>query len=195
MNEEERRDLIARQHRALYGNEASIYTPDGSSSRPSQDARMSTSTSVRGASPLAFDSFGMQSQQGGESAVQMPPRDMAAASERRPSASPPSANPANFESAPQVGRTSGSPTTTIDAAPQGGKPVNTPAAGAVPIGTRPAQASAAVKRSTTPNERSASAASNPSFADKAPGFGGWGSNSGVWGAPKNSYGVQAPVWG
>ena len=53
MTEEERRDLIARQHRALYGNDSTLYS--GDTSRPiSQDARVATSmTGLRGGSPLA----------------------------------------------------------------------------------------------------------------------------------------------
>ncbi|MCJ1466847.1 hypothetical protein MMC07_005468 [Pseudocyphellaria aurata] len=93
-------------------------------------------------------------------------------------------------------------------------------AGVAPIGTRPASNQAGNpalnKRSTTPlpsplsygfapneslttssagNERSTSAASNPSAGTKDANMGGmaWGSGSGVWG--KNSLGVQASVWG
>jgi hypothetical protein len=224
MTEEERRDLIARQHRALYGNESNLYT--GDTSRPiSQDARVATSmTGLRGGSPLAYDPFGMQSQNNaGESAVQMPPRDQAQKNvsqrSRANSTSSPSSNPTTsfslFDNAQQSSRTSNS-------SPTGGSPPRdnakvTTTAGVAPIGTRPTQSQAQPgsnlqKRSTTPlpsplsfgftandqsnNERSTSASSNPSssVADKPVGL-GWGSNSGVWGTSKGPLGVQASVWG
>lgn len=72
MSEEDRRDLIARQHRALYGETSNLYT-DGTVRQSSQDARVATSLAGRGPSPLAFDPFGMQT--GGDPAVQMPVRD------------------------------------------------------------------------------------------------------------------------
>src|SRR4051794_841338 len=78
MSEEDRRELIARQHRALYGNDSTLYG-NNSNQQSSQDARVSTSMAARNNSPLAFDPFGMQGQSGqsagNEGAVQMPPRD------------------------------------------------------------------------------------------------------------------------
>ncbi|KAF2150521.1 hypothetical protein K461DRAFT_280521 [Myriangium duriaei CBS 260.36] len=201
MNEEERRDLIARQHRALYGQEASLYSPDGSAPRPSQDARASISGAARGPSPLAFDPFGMQKPQpGAEPAVQMPTRDHTGpGSERRTSTSPPSASRSNFG----VGDTTSSSATNSAASPltspslgPGNMPSIASQGGIAPIGSRPIQAAVgAAKRSTTPNERSTSAASNPGTADKTPALGQWGASSGVWGASKNALGVQASVWG
>ena len=76
MNEDERRELIARQHRALYGETSTLYSNNNSNNNPtsSQDVRVQTSGAGRGPSPLAFDPFGMQPQSGaGEGAVQMPP--------------------------------------------------------------------------------------------------------------------------
>ena len=43
MNEEERRELIARQHRALYGDNSNLYN-----STSSQDVRVQTSSAGRG---------------------------------------------------------------------------------------------------------------------------------------------------
>lgn len=225
MSEEERRDLIARQHRALYGNESSLYSPDSANSRQSQDVRASISgAGGRGPSPLAFDPFGTQAQGGAESAVQMPPRDHAgiSASERANSTSSPSSNPTTFgslmDTAQQSSRTSNSSPGGSPPLSQGNKPPTT-SAGVAPIGTRPiqGQAPSAVqglnKRSTTPlpsplsygfsaseqknnEQRSTSSASNPPIADKSGvSLGGWGSNSGVWGSSKNTLGVQASVWG
>ncbi|RDI79046.1 hypothetical protein Vi05172_g10972 [Venturia inaequalis] len=214
MSEDERRELIARQHRAL------------------QDARVAPTLGVRGNSPLAYDPFGLQGQNSsGEPAVQMPPRGGEQQQQQNGqfsgpnSTSSPSSNPtANFshlENAQQSSRTSnsspgGSPPR--DGAQKGQSGSANPA----PIGTRPAgnQQSGSQgsnnlqKRSTTPlpsplsygfsandqqnNERSTSALSNPSSgaAEKGVPSGlGWGSNSGVWGSSKNSLGVQASVWG
>jgi len=166
MSEEERRDLISRQHRALYGNDSTLY-PAGDTSRPiSQDARVATSmTGLRGGSPLAYDPFGMQSQNNaGESVVQMPPRDQTqknvvpgAQRSRANSTSSPSSNPTTsfslFDNAQQSSRTSTS-------SPTGGSPPRdsvkaTTPAGVAPIGTRPTQGQAQPgstlqKRSTTP---------------------------------------------
>lgn len=211
MSEDDRRDLIARQHRALYGESASLYTPDGSRSQ-SQDVRVPSTG--RGPSPLAFDSFGVQAQAGAEGAVQMPPRDRAEST-----ASPASNAPAQqfglLNDAQQSSRTSNSSPGGSPPLVQGAKGS---AAGVAPIGTRPAQAPGLNKRSTTPltpsslsygfnasdgkaannakDERSTSAASNPALADKNAGsLGNWGSNSGVWGSGKNTLAVQPSVWG
>lgn len=223
MSEEDRRELIARQHRALYGDNSSLYNADGTAARPaSQDVRVPGG--VRGASPRAFDQFGAQAQAAanGEAAVQMPPRDRAS------STASPASNAAAQQSFAllndqQSRRTSNS-------SPSGSPPLSQGPKGAVggvaPIGTRPVQAPGSAgglnKRSTTPltpsslaygfnsadaqnpnmppqqmkDERSTSAASNPALADKNVGAlgGGWGGNSGVWG--KNTLGnAQASVWG
>lgn len=224
MSEDDRRELIARQHRALYGENSSLY--EGGTRQSSQDARVATSLAGRGPSPLAFDPFGMQS--GGDPAVQMPARDgkdagAGAQRSRANSTSSPSSNHNGasfslFDNAQQSSRTSNS-SPTGGSPPRGGLKSGG-SAGVAPIGTRPTQASgqaanpALNKRSTTPlpsplsfgftasdpqgNERSASTSSNPasSVADKGGVAGlGWGSNSGVWGSSKSSLGVQASVWG
>ena len=212
MSEEDRRELIARQHRALYGDGASLYEAGSSGSRPqSQDVR--GPSSGRGASPLAFDPYSSQPQQGGEGAVQMPPRDPTGST-----ASPVTGGPGQ-----QFGLLSESqqPPRTSESSPRTSPPLSAGSKGGVaPIGTRPAQAptsaAAANKRSTTPmtpsglsygfsaemqnavtkaEERSTSAASNPPLADKGvAGLGSWGGNSNVWGAGKG-LAVQPSVWG
>ena len=61
MPEDERRDLIARQHRALYGNDSSLYSDVANNKQSSQDARIATTIGgSSNQSPLAFDPFGMQ---------------------------------------------------------------------------------------------------------------------------------------
>lgn len=220
MSEEDRRELIARQHRALYGDNASLYNADGNAPRRgSQDVR--APSGPRGGSPLAFDPF-VQAQAGAEGAVQMPPRD------RQESTASPASNQAAQQSfglmseAQQSSRASNSSPGASPPLVQGQK--GGVATGVAPIGTRPvqgapSQAPGLNKRSTTPltpsslsygfsssdaqnsaaaqpkDERSTSAASNPTLADKTvPGLGGaWASNSGVWG--KNTLGAQASVWG
>lgn len=238
MSEDERRELIARQHRALYGNESNLYSPEGAAAaanaaaaqrRQSQDVRVgsvSGPAGPRGASP--FDSFGAQAAaaaaaaqaNGGETAVQMPPRDLPKSPN---SASSPSSNPTSFNlidnaqqqsSRTSVSSPSGSPPLGQSAKQQQQQP--TTAAGVVPIGTRPAQPAAVSslnKRSTTPlsplsygfnaggeqvkTERSASAASSVAADKPISGLGAsWSSSNGGWGAAsKNPLGVQASVWG
>lgn len=165
MNEDERRDLIARQHRALYGDSSSLYSGEGSSSRPiSQDARVNAPIGGRGNSPLAFDQFGAHGSGAGDnSAVQMPSRDQLQNSgkeqqsgERENSTASPSSNQNNsfglFENAQQSSRTSNSSPTGGSPPRQGQKGT----AGVAPIGTRPNANQAAPpnqglsKRSTTP---------------------------------------------
>lgn len=226
MNEDERRELIARQHRALYGGDSALYTD---TSRPvSQDARVSASVTgfSRGnGSPLAYDPFGMQSQNNaGDSAVQMPPRDQAqnknvapgAQRSRANSTSSPSSNPTTsfslFENAQQSSRTSNS-------SPTGGSPPGegakaTPTAGVAPIGTRPSQTqqsgSTLQKRSTTPlpsplsygftaSEQSSNERSTSASSNPSSTVADKPVGLG-WGGNsgvwgKNTLGVQASVWG
>lgn len=148
MSEEERRELIARQHRALYGNESNLYSGDGTS-RPqqSQDARVTSSMSGgRGPSPLAFDPFGNQLQQNPDSAVQMPSREGMSGKEaphgqqrsRANSTSSPSSNPnASSFSLFDNQQSSRTSTSSPGGSPprQGQKPSS--GAGVAPIGTRP----------------------------------------------------------
>jgi hypothetical protein len=217
MNEEERRELIARQHRALYGETSTLYNNNPTSS---QDVRVQTSAAGRGPSPLAFDPFGMQPQNvSGDGPVQMPPRGDrevpgGAQEARANSTSSPSGtqNPAfTVFDAQQSSRTSNS-------SPGASPPVpgqKSNGAGVAPIGTRPQHqglqqpAGAALgKRSASPlpsplgynsynaseqNSINATSASmNPpsTVADK--GVGIW--NNGPW-SNTPTQGVQASVWG
>lgn len=214
MNEEERRELIARQHRALYGETSTLYNNNPTSS---QDVRVQTSGAGRGPSPLAFDPFGMQAQNAsGDSAVQMPPRGdkdaPGGAQEARANSnsSPSSQNPAfSLFDAQQASRTSNS-------SPGGSPPISGPKAngsGVAPIGTRPQNqnlqqpAGASMgKRATSPlpsplgynaynaseqaNVATSSAALNPSSTVAEKGI--W--NNGPW-SNTPTQGVQASVWG
>lgn len=218
MSEEERRELIARQHRALYGEQSALYNSNNPTS--SQDVRVNSSGTGRGPSPLAFDPFRMQSPTAAnDSAVQMPSRDKdatAGAQELRGNndSSPSSGqNPtfSLFENSQQASRTSNS--SPGGSPPRQGQKSN--GSNVAPIGTRPTAnqgqpAGAPLgKRATTPlpsplsysynaseqnsNANSTSASLNPSstVTDKGPI---WGNKNGVWGN-SSSQGVQASVWG
>lgn len=209
MSEDDRRDLIARQHRALYGDNSSLYSADGSR-RGSQDIR--APSGARGPSPLAYDPFGAQAQTGAEGVVQMPPRD-------RPENS---ASPAgNATAQPSFGLLSEPQQSrgTSNSSQGGSPPISGQqkgnVSGVMPIGTRPAPGAAPGlnKRSTTPltpsslsfgfnagdaqsapkDERSNSAASNAALGSS--GLGNWGNNSASWGSGKNTLAVQPSVWG
>lgn len=211
MSEEDRRELIARQHRALYGEGSSLYNADGTRVQ-SQDR---VPSGGRGPSPLAFDPFSAQAQSGAESAVQMPPRTESTAS---PVSNPTIQQFGLLNDAQQSSRTSNSSpgeSPPLTAGPKGS------ISGVAPIGTRPAQAPGQApglnKRSATPltpsslsygfnasdgqpahtsaDQRSTSAASNPSVADRGVSLGNWGSSSGNWGPGKNNVAVQPSVWG
>ncbi|KAL8952046.1 MAG: hypothetical protein Q9222_001998 [Ikaeria aurantiellina] len=249
MNEEDRRDLIARQHRALYGNEGgSLFDntrPNEESQTPrpgNQSAGASGSASGgRGASPRTLNQYGMaqnQAQTGGaEAATQAgateqgqqsntstgpSPKPQQQRSRTNSNSSPASNTNQNFSlfesTAQQSSRTSTS--SPGDSSPHQGKSSAPTSGGVAPIGTRPSQGQAVnpalSKRSTTPlpsplsygfapneslsagnnskdNERSTSAASNPTSGAKEGGL-AWGNSSGVWGN-KNALNVQASVWG
>lgn len=217
MNEDDRRELIARQHRALYGENSALYNNNPTSS---QDVRVQSAGANRGASPLAFDPFGSRAQSiSGDAPVQMPPRgdkDAAGGAQeaRANSNSSPSShqNPAfGLFDAQQTSRTSSS-------SPAGSPPVPGPnkanGSGVAPIGTRPAsnqhqQAGAPLgKRATTPlpsplsysaynaneqkNVATTSSSLNPSSTVTDKGAAIW--NNGPWGNAPNQ-GVQASVWG
>ena len=221
MNDDERRDLIARQHRALYGGEPSFYEGNSSFSDDTQTPRPVNQApnvaGARGTSPLTYNSFGAPDQQAqssqAEEGAKGPSPKPAGTRSRSNSNSSPASNNQNFSlfdpsAAQQSSRTSNS-------SPGGSPPRgNKNAAAPAPIGTRPAQATnpALNKRNTPPassplsygfapnesgqGERASSAASNPTSNQKEnmTGSMNWGSSSGVWG--KSSLGgVQASVWG
>jgi len=220
MTEDERRDLISRQHRALYGNDSNMYSGEGAGSRamPSQDARVTAGNvpgAFRGTSASPYDAFALQSGgPGAESAIGQPPRDskpFPSAERDNSNASPNNASPLNaFENQQQqAARTSNS--SPVDSPPRdGSKPPSSVAGGVAPIGTRPNQQQGQgapqpgnlQKRSTTPlpsplsygfsAEQGQADKQGPTPEDKNT-RGAWGA-SGVWGA-KGGLGTQAKVWG
>lgn len=219
MSEDERRELIARQRNALYG-EGAAYPENGGfdeNGLPRPATRGSgthSSAAMRGHSPLAYDHFNAQANQPETAPAENQPTQERRNS-RANSTSSPSSNPQSsfnlFESAAQ--QSSRTSTSSPGGSPprQGKGPTSS---GVAPIGTRPmgqAPNPALKPRSTTPlpsplsygfaaseaknaekDNRATSAASNPNQAQQDAGL-GWGSKSAVWG--KNSLGVQASVWG
>jgi hypothetical protein len=164
MSEEERRELIARQRNALYG-EGPAFSENGvdenGTPRPgTQGTGRQSATGIRGHSPLAFDHFNGQSSQA-ESTTQQAIAEPQSATTQAPgqtrsranSTSSPASNPTSsfslFESAAQ--QSSRTSTSSPGGSPprQGKAPTSS---GVAPIGTRPAQAQnpALNKRSTTP---------------------------------------------
>lgn len=170
MSEEERRELIARQRNALYG-EGAAYTENGGfdengTPRPGTQGsgtQAQSAPGIRGHSPLAFDHYNAGQNSQADNGNQQTPTESQQASgqaqgqqrSRANSTSSPSSNPTSsfslFESAAQ--QSSRTSTSSPGGSPprQGGKAPGS--SGVAPIGTRPsAQAPnpALNKRSTTP---------------------------------------------
>lgn len=223
MNEDERRELISRQHKALYGSETASYEPKNGYGDDNQTPRPGNPSIAdvggRGPSPMGYGYSAVQDPThaaGVEDAAKTGPcPNPQNTRSRTNSNSSPASNTQKFAvfdqvtTAQQSSRTStsspgGSP-------PRSAKGVTAPA----PIGTRPAHAAnpALTKRNTPPassplsfgfapseanaqNERAGSAAGNPTPAAKdnmTPNV-NWGNGSGVWG--KSSLGgVSSAVWG
>ena len=171
MNEEERRTLIARQHRALYGDGApAFYDNAGAgneSTTPRPTGQGSNASNSAGPSPLAYDPFGLGQNQTqashGETAGQFTNVEQTQSSaakgpspkpqqrSRANSTSSPASNNQNFSlfenAAQQSSRTSTSS--------PGGSPPRQAKTSVAPIGTgvigsRAAPSQALNKRSTTP---------------------------------------------
>lgn len=170
MNEEDRRELIARQHRALYGTDNGALfentRPGDESQTPrpgDQSASASgTASAGRGASPRTFDPYAMGQGQAqanlAETANQVAanehsqqnsstgpsPRPQQQRSRTNSNSSPASNNNQNFtlfeSAAQQSSRTSTS--SPGDASPHQGKSSAPTSGGVAPIGTRPTQGQA-----------------------------------------------------
>ena len=193
MSEEETRELIARQRSALYGEgpfaDKSGYIDETGNIRTGVPGPSGPS-SLRGPSPLAFESIGRAPEAG----------TPGSASDHNPATGDPSPRPQSTSSPQTGGQTNkafdnaiGSQSRTSNSSPTGGSPPRdlTPGSKAgqsgatvAPIGTRPSgtpsNAAASGKRSTTPLASSSS--------------GGWGRGNGVWGQ-SSGLGAQASVWG
>ncbi|KAH9889140.1 hypothetical protein F4778DRAFT_392863 [Xylariomycetidae sp. FL2044] len=218
MSDDDRRELIARQRSALYGEG---HFEDAGAGRAGIQGLPTGPSGHRGPSPLAYE-YGRS---GGPAVAEgVHAGELQRQSRANSNASPQSNPPTNtnvFESATgqQVSRTSNSSPTGGSPPHTGGASRNSQTGNAVaPIGTRPSANAqpanpALNKRSTTPlpsplshgfsasgtgdeNSQGVStsgAPSNPPSA-AADGYNGWGSRSGVWGN-KSGLSVQASVWG
>lgn len=161
MSEEERRELIARQRSALYGEGATYpegagFDENGTPRPGTQGSGSQSAAGIRGHSPLAFDHFNAQANHGENQQVAEPQSATQAPGQQRSranSTSSPSSNPTSsfslFDSAAQ--QSSRTSTSSPGGSPprQGKAPTSS---GVAPIGTRPTQAAnpALNKRSTTP---------------------------------------------
>ncbi|KAL5047565.1 hypothetical protein BDW71DRAFT_38609 [Aspergillus fruticulosus] len=198
VNEESRRELLARQHRALYGNESPAFFPP--TSLADEGSRPDSQTGIRGASPRSVDPFSQVSISGGPDGIAQAnanPSVIQSPSRANSTSSPSSGiNPVfgKYDGAEQPVTSASSPGADSPSSRQAQSKANAGPIGSVgPIGTRPApqagptQASnpALNKRSTTPlpsplgfgftsnesiNDRSMSmsAASNPATSAAGP---------------------------
>ncbi|KAL8941428.1 MAG: hypothetical protein Q9216_002233 [Gyalolechia sp. 2 TL-2023] len=172
MNEEDRRELIARQHRALYGNdggalfESTRPNDESQTPRPGDQSAGGSGTvsSGRGASPRTFDPYAMgQGQVQGqanivETASQVvanehaqqntstgpSPRPQQQRSRTNSNSSPASNNNQNFTLFESAAQQSSRTSTSSpgDSSPHQGKPSASTSGGVAPIGTRPVQGQA-----------------------------------------------------
>ena len=133
LSEEGRRELIARQHRALYGNETAAggfapqggYSDDGNTQRdPSSGGPPSSAGGMRGNSPRGMDPFGM-----GQSATQGGPTDNNAQDTSNASQEP---GRGNNVASPATGTAPGNFTSFESTSQQAGKPSTSPAGGESP---------------------------------------------------------------
>lgn len=210
MTEEERRELIARQRSALYGEGGNF--PEGSYVDENGVVRQAAPRT--GHSPLAFDA--QKGLDAAQAQIQQQQQDNA---DRANSASSPSSNSAaNFQTFDNVAQQS---SRTSTSSPGGSPPRQGGKTTTAPIGTRPATQTAGInnsnKRSTTPGlpsplsfgfaagDNKEAPANGKATDSNAQGqategqqqqnsnLNGWGNNKGVWG--NNKLGVQASVWG
>ncbi|KAJ5463090.1 hypothetical protein N7475_008034 [Penicillium sp. IBT 31633x] len=158
-SEDSRRELLARQHRALYGNESPAFFPPGAfsddNSRPDSQAGGATPSSagVRGSSPRGVDPFGLTQ----TSATTADATGLQSPSRANSTSSPSSAINASFTEQPVTS----TPSPGADS-PSSRQASSKPSAGPIgsvgPIGSRPASGQAATppanpalnKRSITP---------------------------------------------
>ncbi|KAJ5602991.1 hypothetical protein N7537_005947 [Penicillium hordei] len=139
VSEDSRRELLARQHRALYGNESPAFFPPGAFSddnpRPDSQAGGGTpSSGVRGSSPRGMDPFGLTQ----ASTTSAEAAGLQSPSRANSTSSPSSVINAGFGTEQPVTSTSppGADSPSSRQAPS--KPVAGPIGSVGPIGSRPA---------------------------------------------------------
>ncbi|KAJ6185920.1 hypothetical protein N7519_007221 [Penicillium mononematosum] len=194
VSEDSRRELLARQHRALYGNESPAFFPPGafSDDNPRPDSQAG-GVPRRPVTTTAEATTGLQSP-----------------SRANSTSSPSSAINASFGteqpllvlSVPSVPSVPGLPLARLllpPANPALNKRSITPLPSPLGLGFTPADPAAgpATERTSSagPTPPVTSAAGTPGTKDQAGGVGlGWSNGSGVW-SSKSGLGVQASVWG
>ncbi|KGO36067.1 hypothetical protein PEX1_061250 [Penicillium expansum] len=139
VSEDSRRELLARQHRALYGNESPAFFPPGAFSddnpRPDSQAGGGTpSSGVRGSSPRGMDPFGLT--QAGATSTDA--TGMQSPSRANSTSSPSSAINASFGAEQPVTSTSSPGADSPSSRQAASKPVAGPIGSVGPIGSRPA---------------------------------------------------------
>ena len=169
VSEESRRDLLARQHRALYGNESPAFFPAtgfaDDASRPDSQGGAgnggtgtpSSATGVRGSSPRGVDPFGLTHTPGSASTDGVVHSSSAASALQSPTRANSTSSPSSginpvFGEHP-VTSPGGADSPSSRQAPS--KPMTGPIGSVGPIGSRPISTSsmpnpALTKRSTTP---------------------------------------------
>ena len=204
ISEEGRRELIARQHRALYGNEGAAFVPQ-SGFGDEQQSGSGKAPGARGPSPRGMEPFNLpgQSQQPGDAASHPMSQSEKSGTPAVPTTTgfnqaPASATAEDTSHARQLSKST--------TAPLGG--------GMAPIGSRPtiqqAPGQNLNKRTTSPlpssvpygfaaaeqsSDRAGSSNSNNNTQKENtsnPNIGTWGTGSGVWGT--NKIGATS-LWG
>lgn len=204
MSEDERRELIARQRSALYGEGPYI----DETGTPRGQVPPNGPASLRGHSPLAYEygrtppvnMEGGQGPQPPSAEINQSGSQGVEPARTNSTASPQSNTPAASQQSVQQTSTSSSAAASPPLAGKTGQ--GAPAV--APIGTRPSASGPSGKRTSPPlqgygasdNDSGAAGSSNPNSAAAEGGLsGGWGGRSGnVWGS-KSGLGVQASVWG
>ncbi|KAI2092613.1 hypothetical protein LOZ36_000492 [Ophidiomyces ophidiicola] len=216
MSEESRRELIARQHRALYGHDSAAFYPNGGlDDRQASGAPNTTASAAQGHSPRGVDPFGGLSQVHGQPGSENPGQHPTGVASAQSGAVQKPRSRANSTSSPNASQTSynvfeqhqqststSSPGVAANDSPnsrQGSNKMPNTAVG--PIGTRlmPASSQApnsalATSSASNPVHAAAAGASNTGKKESSNVALGWGNGNGVW-RSKGSLGVQASVWG
>ncbi|KAJ5197003.1 hypothetical protein N7449_007482 [Penicillium cf. viridicatum] len=138
VSEDSRRELLARQHRALYGNESPAFFPPGAFSddnpRPDSQAGGGTpSSGVRGSSPRGMDPFGLTQ----ASTTSADATGLQSPSRANSTSSPSSAINASFGAEQPVTSTSSPGADSPSSRQAPSKPVAGPIGSVGPIGSRP----------------------------------------------------------
>ncbi|KAJ5451137.1 hypothetical protein N7491_000319 [Penicillium cf. griseofulvum] len=214
VSEDSRRELLARQHRALYGNESPAFFPPGAfsddNSRPDSQAGGTPSSGVRGSSPRGVDPFGLTQASGTSDAT----TGLQSPSRANSTSSPSSAINASFGEQPAT--SASSPGADSPSRQAASKPVAGSIGSVGPIGSRPAPGQTSAppanqslnKRSITPlpsplglgftpadptagpaTERTSSAGSTPAATSAAGGPGAKDQAGGVGLGWSNGSGV------